>query len=175
MQIPKSCYLIISAIVLILDQLTKEMIDRTLFVYETVPVIPGCFNLVHTRNTGAVFGLFQNASSPLLPWLLTLLSMTALVFITVYFFRLSRDDRMNLLGISMILGGAIGNMYDRIIRHSVVDFLEFYFKNYRWPAFNIADFSICVGIFLLILTSIREERRPLTSTSTLLDDGIVSR
>ena len=162
--IRKSLYLLISVLVLAVDQLTKELVNRSLYLHETRIIIPNFFNLVHTRNSGAVFGFFQNGSSPLLPRVLTLLSIAALVFIVVYFYRSSLHERMNLVGLSLILGGALGNILDRILRSSVVDFLEFYVGDFHWPAFNVADSAICIGIFLLIVRSMREGREVEPST-----------
>jgi signal peptidase II len=162
--IKKAYYLIVTAIVLALDQFSKELISQSLYLHETRTVIPGFFNLVHTRNSGAVFGFFQNVPSPVLPKILTLLSIAALIFIALFFYRSSIAERMNLLGLSLILGGALGNILDRIFRSSVVDFLEFYVGDFHWPAFNIADSAICVGIFFLILRSLKEGHDPAPAT-----------
>ncbi|MEW6367950.1 MAG: signal peptidase II [Acidobacteriota bacterium] len=150
----KRLYLIVTIIVIALDQLTKAIISNTLYLHETRPVIDNLFNIVHTRNSGAVFGLLQDAPYPLLPAILTLLSLAALMLVAWFFHRCSPLDRMNLFGLSLILGGAVGNIIDRLVRGSVVDFLDFYIGSYRWPAFNVADSCICVGIGLLILRSI---------------------
>lgn len=159
----KSPYLLISIAILAADQLTKEWVDRSLFIHESRTVIPDFFNLVHTRNTGAVFGVFQDTAWPIIPKLLMLLSMAALGLILLFFYRSSSEEKLNLVGLSMILGGAAGNIIDRIFRASVVDFLEFYIGSFHWPAFNVADSAICTGIFLLLLRALREHNQPTHS------------
>lgn len=169
MTMRKMPYLIITLLVLGLDQLTKELISRSLYLHETRSVIPGFFNLVYTGNTGAVFGIFQGVGLPYLRWILISLSFAALALVAVFFARVPADDRLNLVGFSLVLGGALGNIVDRIARESVVDFLEFYVRDYRWPAFNVADSAICIGIAILVWRSFRDGRDPLAVAGARAD------
>lgn len=152
----KSGYLLVSLAILALDQVTKEIVNRSLYLHETHIVIPNFFNIVHTRNSGAVFGFFQDPTSSVLPRLLMLLSCAALALVALFFHRSDPHERMNLFGLSLILGGAVGNIMDRVLRLSVVDFLEFYVGGFHWPAFNVADSAICVGIFFLVLRALKD-------------------
>jgi len=169
MNMRKLPYLIITLIVLGLDQFTKELISRSLYLHETRAVIPGFFNLVYTGNTGAVFGIFQGANLPCLRWILITLSFAASLLVAAFFARVPAGDRLNLVGFALVLGGAFGNLVDRIARESVVDFLEFYIRDYRWPAFNVADSAICIGIGILVWRSFRDGSDPLAVSGARAD------
>jgi signal peptidase II len=138
--------------VVALDQVTKWYVVHRLKMHETIRVVPGFFDLVHIRNRGMAFGLLNGPHIDFRFWLLLMASLTAIAILLVWFFRLKRRDALTTLGISLILGGAIGNMVDRIRYQEVVDFLDFYFGRYHWPAFNVADAAITCGTFLLAIT-----------------------
>lgn len=147
--------------VVALDQLTKWWVIHRLNVYETVRVIPGFFDLVHIRNRGMAFGLLNGPHMDIRFWFLFTASLLAVIILLVWFFRLKRRDTTTTLGLALILGGAIGNLIDRIRYREVVDFLDFYIRTYHWPAFNVADAAITVGTFLLVITLLF--RKPLHS------------
>lgn len=138
--------------VVALDQLTKWWVIHRLNVYETVQLIPGFFDLVHIRNRGMAFGLLNGPHMDVRFWLLFAASLLAVIILLVWFFRLKHRDTATTLGLALILGGAIGNLIDRIRYREVVDFLDFYIRTYHWPAFNVADAAITVGTFLLAIT-----------------------
>ena len=144
-------YLIISAAVILLDLWTKALVLRRIDLHEAIPVIPGFFQLVHVRNTGAAFGIGANAASKLVPLLLNLGAIAVFGVVVVYAMRSAVTDRLLQTGLHLILGGAIGNLLDRFRFGYVVDFLDVYVGNHHWPAFNVADSAICIGIALLFL------------------------
>jgi signal peptidase II len=159
----KVCYLIvISIIVLLLDQLTKIFADNLINLHEIDPVIPGFLNFTLTYNRGIAFGLFANLSE--LFRIIILVLATSLMLIGVLFFlwREYSHNRFGILALGFILGGAIGNLYDRAFNGHVVDFIDIYYKNYHWPAFNIADSAICVGVCLLLI--IKPLKKPVDAS-----------
>ncbi len=145
--------LVVVAATAVLDQLSKYIILQALFPGEIVPIIPGVFNLTLTFNFGAAFGLWSGLSDGLREVVLALTNLLALG-VVVYFMRQptyrSRAAQFALAG---ILGGAIGNIIDRFARGSVVDFIDFYLGTSHWPAFNLADSAICIGVTVLLLLS----------------------
>ncbi|HYP15551.1 MAG TPA: signal peptidase II [Bryobacteraceae bacterium] len=155
--------LVIALVIFVLDRLTKMWIERNVSVYDTYNVIPGLFNIVHTKNKGAAFGLFAEADSSIRTVLLVCVSLAVLVFICVSLLVPSRSGfvstRPTLIGLSLVMGGALGNIYDRIVYGQVTDFLEFYQGEYRFAAFNVADSAITVGAGLLILDMWRTRER----------------
>ena len=155
-------YLILSAVVIILDIWTKQLVLKSIQLHEAIPVIPNFFQLVHVRNTGAAFGIGANASSKLVPILLNLGAIAVFCVVVVYAFRTAVTDRLLQTGLHLILGGAIGNLLDRFRFGYVVDFLDVYVGNAHWPAFNVADSAICIGIALLFFDM---RKKPETSTA----------
>ena len=150
--------LVVSALVLVLDQVTKIYIDRTMELHSSISVIEGFFNITYLRNKGAAFGILANSSFRL-PFFI-LVSLVAVGVILVVIKRLRDDQKMAMVSLSLILSGAIGNLIDRVRLGEVIDFLDVhYYAVYHWPAFNVADSAICVGVFLLALDMIQEERR----------------
>ena len=142
-------YLILSAVVIILDLWTKHLVLKSIRLHEAIPVIPDFFQLVHVRNTGAAFGHGANASSKLVAILLNVGAIAVFCVVVVYAFRTAVTDRLLQTGLHLILGGAIGNLVDRFRFGYVVDFLDVYIGTHHWPAFNVADSAICIGIALL--------------------------
>ena len=141
---------IIAVSIFIFDQLTKYWIIWKLNVGEVVPVMP-FFNLVHYKNRGAAFGMFHNSSPE---FRLVFFGLVTLVFLTLIVYWLgtaSLKDRAYRLGLALILGGALGNVKDRVIFQEVTDFLDFYVGSYHWPAFNVADSAITVGVCWVML------------------------
>jgi signal peptidase II len=144
-------YLIISAAVILLDIWTKWLVVARIDLHEAIPVIPNFFQLVHVRNTGAAFGIGANAASRIVPLLLNLGAIAVFCVVVVYALRSAVSDRLLQTGLHLILGGAIGNLLDRFRFGYVVDFLDVYTGTHHWPAFNVADSAICIGIALLFL------------------------
>jgi signal peptidase II len=146
-------YLALAIVIVVLDALTKWLVVSRIDLHEAVPLVPELFQLVHVRNTGAAFGIGANAESALVPIVLNLGAIAVFFIVVIYAFRTAVSDRLLQVGLHLILGGAIGNLVDRFRFRYVVDFLDFYVslggREHHWPAFNVADSAICVGIALL--------------------------
>jgi signal peptidase II len=143
--------LIVCFWILFVDQWTKHAVQQRLILYQKIEVIHGFFNLVHVRNTGGAFGIFGGEKGGLGSLLFVLVSLIAIGSILFLFIRLREDEKRLSLSLSLVLSGAIGNLIDRLRLGEVVDFLDFYLFSYHWPAFNIADSAICLGIGLMAL------------------------
>ena len=146
----KSFYFLFILFFLIVDQLTKFIISRSIGLNNSLSVIPGFFDLVHVRNKGAIFGIFSRSGSQLVHILLMLASLVALALVIYYFFKTAISEKLLKISLSLILAGALGNLIDRIFRGYVIDFLDFSIKGWHWPSFNVADSCISVGALLLI-------------------------
>ena len=146
----RSVYMVIIAVLLAVDQITKTAIFKSINLYEVRPVIPKFFNLVHVRNKGAIFGFFSNADSSFIFVLLTVFSLAALGLVIYYFFKTPLSEKLMNVSLAFILAGALGNQIDRILRGYVIDFLDFTFWGWHWPSFNVADSCISTGAVLLI-------------------------
>lgn len=144
----------IAAVVLFLDQVTKWYIRHTVSLYESIAVIDSIFHITHVRNSGGAFGLFAGSSQVLrLPFFL-LVSFIAVVALLFFVRRVAPGQRLLLFALGSILGGAWGNLVDRMIRGEVTDFLDFHWRGYYWPAFNVADSCITVGMLVLLFYSL---------------------
>lgn len=134
--------------IILLDQATKHLVVSRFTLWETLPVIPGCFNLVHVRNTGAAWGMLGGFTGGLM-------IMSVLVLVALVLFRRSflTDSLIHRLSLALMTGGIIGNLLDRFRLGYVVDFLDFFWQTHHFPAFNVADSAICVGVGLYILTA----------------------
>jgi signal peptidase II len=142
-------------IILVLDRLTKMIVDRTMSLHQSIPIIDGFFSLTYVRNTGAAFGIFAGSHEAFrLPFLI-LVSVLALGFVVVMLKRLRDEETGLITALSFIIGGAIGNLVDRVLYGEVIDFLDFYWSNYHWPAFNVADSCITVGVLITLYYLIR--------------------
>lgn len=144
------------------DQLSKEYIRRTLDVGDGFAVIPGWFNIVHVTNRGAVFGLLNNPGSSWQTWMFAAASALA-VGLIIALLRDKTQPATYRLALGMILGGAVGNLVDRLLLGHVTDFLDVYYNSYHWPAFNVADAALVVGAALLawsVLTARRHVSDP---------------
>lgn len=156
----------IALAVVVLDRITKIFINLRFSVWDSRPVIPGFFNIVHTENPGAAFSLLARVQSGWRTIFLVVLSSSALVIISVLLWRLqgrAGESRAMRWGLSLILGGAFGNLCDRVARGTVTDFLEFYYNGFSWPAFNVADSAITIGAALVLLDMLRTRRAPQTT------------
>jgi signal peptidase II len=142
-----------------LDQAAKSYIMQTMRLHESIPIIPGFFSLTYIRNPGAAFGILATSSTGFRLLFFAFTSLFALVLLATIFFRLQQDDWMGQISIAGILGGAVGNLLDRLRLGEVIDFLDFYVNGYHWPAFNVADAAISVGVFFLILRFALEKKQ----------------
>lgn len=147
----------LTPLIIIVDQLTKLYIDRSMKLYQSIPVIDGMFSITYLRNRGAAFSFLSDASWRL-PFFI-LATVIALVAIMIAFRKLRDDQQLAAVSLTMILAGAVGNLIDRVRMGEVIDFLDVYWKSHHWPAFNVADSAICVGVALLALDMFREESR----------------
>jgi signal peptidase II len=144
-------HLLIAVMVVLLDRVTKLAVARNISLHDSVQIIPDFFRLTHVENRGAAFGLFADSPSEWKIWMLVLFSVVALIVVSTLLWRNSHSMTTTGVGLSLILGGAIGNLWDRLISGRVVDFLLFYIGQYQWPAFNVADSAIVVGAGLLVI------------------------
>ena len=150
-------YLMLVAVTLVLDRWTKLLIQKRFDLNESISVIDGFFNITYVRNTGVAFGIFSSISSPAKSVLLSVFTAFAAADVITYSVRSPARNRLLQVALSLILGGALGNLYDRLSYGYVVDFLEFYAGSYHWPSFNVADSAISTGVALLALEIIRSE------------------
>jgi signal peptidase II len=150
----------VAGAVFAIDRMTKWMIETRLSAMDTHVVIPGFFEIVHSENRGAAFGLFADSTSEWRTVLLIGFSIVALIALIVMLWRSSRLDRKTAIALALILGGAVGNVFDRIRWGTVTDFLLFYIGSYQWPAFNAADSAIVIGSGLLLLDFVKFKRQP---------------
>ncbi len=144
-------HLLIAVAVLALDRYTKWLIAHRLTMHDSITVIPGFFRIIHTENPGAAFGIFADSPSQWKVALLILFSVVALLIVSALLWKTSHSMTSTGVGLALILGGAVGNLWDRVVSHRVVDFLLFYIGHYQWPAFNVADSAIVAGAGLLVL------------------------
>ena len=150
-------YLVLVILTLLLDRWTKSVIHSNFGLNQSVSVIDGLFDITYVRNTGVAFGIFNSFSSPSKSLMLSMFTLTAAAIVVVYSLRSPPRNRLLQGALSLILGGALGNLYDRINYGYVIDFLEIYFRSYHWPAFNVADSAISAGVVLLALEILRHE------------------
>lgn len=148
-----------------LDQATKLLVASRLELGESVPIIPGLLHFTLVRNTGMAFGLLSGSDVPGKTVLVTLASILALAAVTFYALRSPLGERTTRFGLTFILGGAFGNIVDRAHLGYVVDFVDVFVRDSHWPAFNLADTCICVGVGLLLLDSL-SRREPSREDET---------
>ncbi|MGH8475849.1 MAG: signal peptidase II [Methylococcales bacterium] len=154
-------WLILAGLVLILDQLTKIAISSTMGLRESIYLIP-YFQLTYVHNEGAAFSFLSDAGG-WQRWFFIALSSAVSVVIAIWLYRLPRTAVWESTGLSLVLGGAMGNLIDRVIYGYVIDFLDVYYKVWHWPAFNIADSGITVGVCILLLDSFRNRDKMVGS------------
>jgi len=148
---------IITSVVLILDQTTKLYVDANFRLHETVPVIRDFFHLTYVRNKGAAFGILAD-NAVRIPFFIAV-SIVAMLGILWYIKRIRNDQRLAIYSLSLVFSGALGNLIDRIRLGEVIDFLDVFWQRHHWPAFNVADSAITVGVTLLFIEMWREERK----------------
>lgn len=150
---------VVSTGIILLDQVSKSYIMQTMRLHESIPILHGFFSLTYIRNPGAAFGFLASASSSFRLLFFGLTSLAALGLLGMIFFRLRPEDWAGQISVAAILGGAVGNLLDRVRFGEVVDFLDFYVGIYHWPAFNVADAAISVGVFFLALHFAFEKKK----------------
>ncbi|HUO13356.1 MAG TPA: signal peptidase II [Verrucomicrobiae bacterium] len=146
----RTTHFLLALLIVVLDRWTKHLVATRIRLYSHIQVIPGFFRLTHTENTGAAFSLFADSPSHWKTTLLIAFSAIAMVVVAILLWKQSRPFTMTGIALSLILGGAVGNLWDRVASGRVVDFLLFYIKQYQYPVFNLADSSIVVGACLLV-------------------------
>lgn len=161
---PRTLPFSIAAVVFLLDRLTKSWVRGRVGAFDIHRVIPGFFNIVHTENPGAAFSLLADASGAWRSVFLIGLSATVAVFIAVMLWR-GAEAGLVRAGLALVLGGALGNLFDRVVSGTVTDFLELYYGTYYFPAFNVADSAISIGAGLLLIDMIRGRSKKLEPQS----------
>ncbi len=157
----------VSLVLIALDQITKMFVMHTMHLHESIPVIPDFFNLTYIRNPGAAFGIFATTNSAFRLIFFVGTSIFALGLLGTIFYRLHADDVWGQLTVSSIFGGAIGNLIDRLRYGVVVVFLDFHISGYHWPAFNVADSAISVGVVSLLIIFALEKKKEKSPSETV--------
>ena len=140
----------VSSVLIVIDQYTKFMVTLYIPLNYSVKVVEGFFNLTHIRNSGVAFGIFADLQSELKPYLLIFVSVIAIVAILAIFHQTEKDKRLVQNGLVLIFSGAIGNLIDRVLHKEVIDFVDFFVENQHWPAFNVADSCITIGVMFMV-------------------------
>ncbi len=145
----------LSGIVLVLDQISKIWVDLTLELHQSIPVIPS-FSITYAHNYGAAFSFLSDAGG-WQRWFFAVLAIAVSIGIVIYLSKLKNEEKLLAVSLSLILGGAIGNIIDRVLYGYVIDFLDVYYQVYHWPIFNIADSAITIGVGLMLIESFMEK------------------
>jgi signal peptidase II len=143
-------HILIAASVVVLDRLTKWLVAQNIVLQDYRDVVPGLFRLTHVQNQGAAFGLFSDSPSEWKVAMLILFSVAALAVVSALLWKNGNAMNATAVALSLVFGGALGNLWDRVASGRVIDFLDFYVGSHHWPAFNIADSAIVVGALLLL-------------------------
>lgn len=144
---------IIAVIVLLLDQVTKLLITSNMVLYEDIPVISGFFHITYVQNTGMAWSLLSGKQ-----FFLCLMAAIA-IGVMVYYLLYKKPDKLTTVALGLMIGGAAGNLLDRLVLNYVRDFLNFYIFGYDFPVFNVADCALCIGVGILILASVLEDKK----------------
>jgi signal peptidase II len=147
-----------TALIVLLDQVTKLYVDASMPLHESIPVIPGFFSITHIRNPGAAFGFLAEASPLFRSVFFVVVTILAISLVLHYIWKSNDGETLLTFGLSLILAGAVGNLIDRVRLGEVIDFLDIYIGAYHWPAFNVADSAISVGAVILFIEIIRQGR-----------------
>lgn len=159
-------FLMIAALVLILDHAAKYVVSMAMSPGDSMEIIPGYLRLAHVRNFGVAFGLFSDPQSVWKPYLLAAMAIVAIIVILVYSSRMPGDRLLLQCALAATMGGILGNFTDRLLRGSVVDFIEVHVNDsFHWPTFNLADSAITVGIALLLLDALRHPEKEVSGPS----------
>jgi signal peptidase II len=147
-------YYLISLVIIGVDQLTKWMIVRTMELGERIPIIENFFYITSHRNSGAAWGILQGQMTFF--YIVTVIVVIGIIF---YMQKYAKESKLLAVSLSLILGGAIGNFIDRLLHQEVVDFLDFHIFGYNFPIFNVADSALTIGVILVIIATILDERK----------------
>jgi signal peptidase II len=147
----RAAHFLLALIVVLVDRWAKHLAATRIALYAHIQIIPGFFRLTHTENTGAAFSLFADSPAHWRNAALVAFSVVAMVIVALLLWKQTRALTTTGIALSLILGGAAGNLWDRLTSGRVVDFLLFYIKQYQWPVFNLADSSIVIGASLLVI------------------------
>lgn len=156
----RATHFTLALLVILLDRWTKHLAATRIALYAHVQIIPGFFRLTHTENTGAAFSLFADSPSHWKTGLLIAFSVIAMVVVFALLWKQQHALSLTGIALSLILGGAVGNLWDRVASGRVVDFLLFYVKQYQWPVFNLADSAIVIGASLLVIEILFHKSQP---------------
>jgi signal peptidase II len=155
---PRRLELWLPIVIVACDQLTKAIVRATLPLHESVSVLPGFMDFTHVRNTGAAFGILNAADFPFKTAVIAVIATVALVGVGVYAASLAHHQLVARVGLALIIGGATGNLLDRVVSGSVVDFVDVYWRTYHFWAFNVADSAITIGVAIMILDMLGVDR-----------------
>jgi signal peptidase II len=142
---------VVAALVVLCDQITKALVLAKMPLFKSITIIPGFFSLTHVHNPGGAFGFLAQNGSPLRHWIFLGAALLALGLILYFHHQTPKTYPYLRLGLSLIFGGAIGNVIDRLRFGEVVDFLDFYVSNFHWPTFNVADSAVTVGVGIFLV------------------------
>lgn len=148
----------IAATILVLDQITKYIIDSAMRLHESIPVIGGLFSITYVKNPGAAFGFLAELNPIFRAVFFIGITVAAIVLIVYYIRKYASGDFLLTVSLALIMGGAVGNLIDRVRFGEVIDFLDVYIGPHHWPAFNVADSAISVGAVLLLLQMLRKKK-----------------
>ena len=157
-------FAVLPASIVLADQVTKWLVDKRLPLYEDIPLISGVLSLQHVRNSGAVFGFLSSATFPGKAYVFAIMSGLALAALSYYARTIPRAERLPRLALGLVIGGAVGNLIDRLRFGYVVDFVKMYWGTHVWPNYNVADAAISIGLCLLVVDSLRPRARESTPT-----------
>ena len=138
--------LLVAILVVLLDQATKEWVRGAFSLHESLPVVPGFFHLTYIRNTGAAWGMFSGQNIAL-----SVLALVMLVVLVLFRRKILPPGRVHRVALGLLCGGIVGNLFDRLRLDYVTDFLDFYYRDWHFPAFNVADSAICIAVAIYIL------------------------
>ena len=146
--------IIVTLPVIVLDQLSKVYIQKTMKLHQTIKVIDGLFDITYVLNKGAAFSFLADKPEGFTIPFFVIVSVIAIGIIGFLFYKTEKSDYVSLIAFALLLGGSIGNLIDRIRHGAVTDFLDFYIQQYHWPAFNVADSAITTGVFLFLFSQV---------------------
>lgn len=146
-------YYVVSGIIIFIDQLTKWLIVQTMEVRQQIPIIEDFFYLTSHRNRGAAWGILQGQM-----WFFYIVTVAVIVFVIYYMQKYAQESKITGWALAFILGGAVGNFVDRVMRKEVVDFLDFYIGNYNYPIFNVADSALVIGVIVMMIATLMDGR-----------------
>jgi signal peptidase II len=159
---PRRLEVLLPIAIVALDQISKAIIRGTLSIHQSVTIIPGLVDFTHVRNSGAAFGILNYADFPFKTALIAIVATAALIGVGVYAAGLAHHQLVARIGLSLIIGGAAGNLIDRVIAGAVVDFVDVYWRTYHFWAFNVADSAISVGVAIMVLDMLGVDKRART-------------